>query len=559
MRKAVWTLSLFVFSASAFDARAVEMGTHFTYQGRLIKNGAVIGDPAPVICDMTFALWDAFSAGNQVGMSPIGPLTISVEQGLFNVNLSFGPDAFNGLARWLEITVQCPGDSSATILAPRQQLRPAPGALSLPGLYTVQSGFSPSVIGGKHENTITPGVSGATIGGGGASSPDNNRVTDTFGTVSGGCSNRAGNDAGLTSDAQFATVGGGFQNVATSTYSTISGGNTNQALGYAAFVGGGVANTADGGTTSVGGGFFNYAEGQSNFIGGGQNNLAIEGNGITVTGGFNNEANGEYSTIGGGSSNQATGTGSTISGGSDNNATGQSTTISGGSGNGAIGSFSSVSGGQYNTAGGGFSTIPGGSSNQSGGDYSFAAGQRAKVRDAAAAGDADGDEGTFVWADSTGSDFVSDGPNRFLVRASGGTKIYSNGAATVGVQLASGGNSWGMLSDKNAKENFKSIDASEMLRRVAVLPVTFWNLKSQSTDVKHIGPMAQDFHAAFGLGESDTHINSSDIDGVTLAAIQGLHLVMQEKDCEIAELKSEVSDLKALVNTLIENAQGGSR
>lgn len=498
MRKYVCLIGFLLTWAAGPDARAVEMGTHFTYQGRLIKNGAVIGDPAPVVCDMTFGLWDAASFGNQIGLSPIGPLTISVDQGLFNVNLSFGADAFNGLARWLEITVQCPGDSGATTLAPRQQLRPAPGALSLPGMYTVQSGFSPSVIGGKHENTITPGVSGATIGGGGASAPDNNRVTDTFGTVSGGCSNRAGNDAGLTSDAQFATVGGGFLNQAAATYSTVSGGYSNAASNSSA---------------TIGGGFDNVALGLNSLVGGGTGNAATA----------------EHSTVGGGFSHAASGFASTVGGGYDNTASGDS------------------------------ATVPGGQFNVAGGNYSLAAGRRAIVRDTAAAGSPGGDRGTFIWADTIDADFVSDGIDRFLVRASGGTKIYSNSAATIGVQLAAGGNSWGMLSDKNAKENFKSIDASELLQRVAELPVTFWNLKSQSTNIKHIGPMAQDFHAAFGLGESDTHINSSDIDGVTLAAIQGLHQVMQEKDCEIAELKSEVSDLKALVNTLIENAQGGSR
>ena len=67
-------------------------------------------------------------------------------------------------------------------------------------------------------------------------------------------------------------------------------------------------------------------------------------------------------------------------------------------------------------------------------------------------------------------------------------------------------------------------------------------------------PMAQDFHAAFGLGVSDKLIDTIDPDGVALAAIQGLHALVQEKDAEIAELRSRQAvmndQLAALVNRL---------
>ena len=69
-----------------------------------------------------------------------------------------------------------------------------------------------------------------------------------------------------------------------------------------------------------------------------------------------------------------------------------------------------------------------------------------------------------------------------------------------------------------------------------------------------MGPMAQDFHAAFGLGVSDKLIDTIDPDGVALAAIQGLHALVQEKDAEIAELRSRQAvmndQLAALVNRL---------
>ncbi len=196
---------------------------------------------------------------------------------------------------------------------------------------------------------------------------------------------------------------------------------------------------------------------------------------------------------------------------------------------------------------GSYSTVPGGAFNQAGGFSSFAAGHQAEVRMPAQVGgdDVDGDEGTFVWADSTNADFTSTGPNQFLVRASGGTRIYSNTGATVGVELAAGGNSWSMVSDRNAEENFTPIDPRNILERLSRIPVTRWNLKSQISDIRHLGPMAQDFHAAFGLGESSTYISSSDADGVALAAIQGLHQLVEEKECELVELRERNAEVEA--------------
>ena len=77
-------------------------------------------------------------------------------------------------------------------------------------------------------------------------------------------------------------------------------------------------------------------------------------------------------------------------------------------------------------------------------------------------------------------------------------------------------------SDRNAKEEFTPIDARAVLNKVAQLPITEWRYKTQ-TDARHIGPMAQDFREAFGLGRDDKHITSVDADGVALAAIQGLN------------------------------------
>jgi hypothetical protein len=85
----------------------------------------------------------------------------------------------------------------------------------------------------------------------------------------------------------------------------------------------------------------------------------------------------------------------------------------------ASGIYSVVSGGggtapiYSNQALGDWSTVPGGRLNQASGNYTFAAGRRAKANH----------HGTFVWADSTDTDFASTGANQFLIRASGGVGI----------------------------------------------------------------------------------------------------------------------------------------
>lgn len=77
------------------------------------------------------------------------------------------------------------------------------------------------------------------------------------------------------------------------------------------------------------------------------------------------------------------------------------------------------------------------------------------------------------------------------------------------------------------------------------MPIGTWNWKSQHQTIRHMGPMAQDFSAAFGLGEDDKHISTVDADGVAFAAIQGLHQMMRQKDKDIATLKRELHAIKA--------------
>src|SRR5262249_54961256 len=110
-------------------------------------------------------------------------------------------------------------------------------------------------------------------------------------------------------------------------------------------------------------------------------------------------------------------------------------------------------------------------------------------------------------------------------------------------------------SDRNIKENFKAVDADEVLAKVAALPITRWTYKADPS-AEHMGPVAQDFRAAFGLGCDDKTIAVVDSDGVALAAIQGLNKkvnlnndelldIVKRQQEQIEVLKGEIAALKA--------------
>lgn len=124
-------------------------------------------------------------------------------------------------------------------------------------------------------------------------------------------------------------------------------------------------------------------------------------------------------------------------------------------------------------------------------------------------------------------------------------------------------------SDRNSKTNFAPVDAETILNRVLGLPIQQWRFRTEKEGIKHIGPMAQDFRAAFGLGIGDTSIATVDADGVALAAIQGLNQKVEERtkkleaelksrDTEIAGLKQRLDALEKLIRDRIFSAQEGS-
>ncbi len=112
-----------------------------------------------------------------------------------------------------------------------------------------------------------------------------------------------------------------------------------------------------------------------------------------------------------------------------------------------------------------------------------------------------------------------------------------------GAEALTGGSR--LVSSRDVKEVVAPADPSDMLRRLAALPISVWTYLEAGEPTRHIGPMAQDFSAAFGVGRSDRYINSIDAIGVTMAAVQALEARLRESDDRINELAAEVEKLNA--------------
>lgn len=101
------------------------------------------------------------------------------------------------------------------------------------------------------------------------------------------------------------------------------------------------------------------------------------------------------------------------------------------------------------------------------------------------------------------------------------------------------------LSSLHSKENFNPVDGRSVLERLAGIPIQTWNYIGQHAADQHMGPVAEDFHAAFGLGQDATRIALSDMAGVALAAVQELHQELQARDRQIAEQEQRLRALEA--------------
>ena len=394
----------------------------FTYHGDLMDGGA----PANGTYDLRVR---AFAQpGDAKALSEAIELPgVLLADGRFSTELDLPEDA-DGIT-WVEVAVRKSGSGADyETLGDPQPLAKAnstcPGAWALDG----NSGAPAGSFLGFVDNT-QPLVLKA-----------NNNTVATF-TPRGTVSNYGdapgvvlGSSANVASGIGATVGGGGSTRAASGAVCSIC---NNNASGEFSTVSGGTGNTASGGSSTVGGGKLNTASNSTSTVSGGMNNMASAAN-STVGGGYGNTAASNDSTVSGGNTNTASGGFSTVSGGTFNRALANSSTVSGGYTNIANSDYSTVIGGYGNTAGGADSTVGGGRSNCAGGAASWAGGTGAKIRpgtglgspgygcfDVANSGDADGDEGTFVWADNT-APLTSTGPNQFLIRADGGVGINTS-------------------------------------------------------------------------------------------------------------------------------------
>lgn len=552
----------------------------WTYRGTLNDRGA----PANGRYDIRLSVLDA--GGAKALAYPLTFSGVEVKDGAFAVDVDFGvdlgqfgavklktevaqggsgfvalgePQAFDAKAALAGVCWDTQGnagtnqatdflgttDSQALVLRVNNQR----------ALAIAPNSISPSLTGGFSGNSVTPGVAGATISGGGFDTSENS-VTDDYGTIGGGANNMAGDGLGTPSDRRFATVGGGNSNTASALQSTVGGGAGNIASAFGSTVAGGNNNTASGSLATVGGGVENTASGSFGAVGGGSSNCA--GGRFSWAGGFRAKVRPGSQSGGDGlgcSGVPRVGTfgdeGSFVwADGQDANfvSTSPNQFLVRAEGGVGINGTPATAGLEMNVFGATpfdgfveFGLIPKPSLNGNTGErIEFGVGK-------GGAGTNDADLRIVHRNDSSGSGNFFE---HLSIDGDGSVIVRSNPANTAqGVQLAIGAGAWSTLSDRNLKTDIQSILPLDVLERLVAMPIQQWRYIGQPGEVQHIGPMAQDFAAAFGVGENDTTISTVDADGVALAAIQGLN---QKLETELAQSRAENAGLQAQLQQLAE-------
>ena len=561
----------------ALQAHAADIGTAFTYQGNL-ENGS---GPVTDTCDFRFGLWDAAAGGNQQGVSPQTKIGVGVTAGVFTVSdLDFGAGAIDGAARWLEIEVQCPPDVGFTLLLPRVELTPAPHAIRAskgvgpPNALEVDTATGKVGI-GTDAPFFPLHVSAASISG-----------PAVYGEHTAG--------SGPTEGGRFASLstdGRGVFGWATANGGATRGvyGKTSSSDGYAGYfeggknyfegnVGIGTSNPLNmlhvfgdqtlGTGQATGSTEYLQIRGQADsfyigvlndpgptpantdfFIGQfpGHSQLWIQNDGDV--GIRTSSPQGKLHVEG----DQVLGTG---------NATGASEhlRLRAEADSWYLGAINDPGPTPANTAFyiGQFEGHPQ-LWIENGGDVGLGTSSPDTSLHVGTGSDASLSNGTgyVVLGSVSGANLVID-TNEIIARNNGAAAslFLNNDSGNVGILRGSAshplhvgidnttgngahltaGGTWTNGSSRDFKQGFEPIDKQAVLRKVVELPVTRWQYKGEAVDVHHIGPVAQDFRAAFEVGHDERYITTIDADGVALAAIQGLYEIVQGKDCEINEL-----------------------
>jgi uncharacterized coiled-coil protein SlyX len=529
-----------LFAASSSEAQP----TSFTYQGRL-HEGVLAGNGT---YDLQFAIFTAASGGSQVG----GTLTragVIVVSGAFSVELDFGASVFPGAARFLEIRVKKPADPGYTTLTSRVSIGSAPYAIrsanattvdtSVAGISIVNAVNDLSVVNVINENRLSANlvrikpagqqVSAATNANGSdpllnlrgtytafPSSINEMKFTHEGAFVMTGFYRNEGSGTGCA--AQIPATGAGTRFMWHPCRGSVRFGNT------------GIVPTS-----------WNDANiGDLSFAG---------GNGVTASGSaafaYGTEVDVSGTTgVGFGTRVTVSGTAG-FSAGGDNVCSGFACT--------AIG-FTTVAGGQGSVALG-YRTI-------AGADYSVALGFRAATCDGGTIPSPPScvglieRSGSFVWGDESDdlSYVQSQANNEFRIRAKGGVRLRVSDAANgntpgfsgnIGCDLTAGVPSWTCASSRDVKRSFKSVDGEFVLSQIRNLPLSTFSYIGDTSGIRHMGPVAEDFYEAFSLGDSNKSINAQNMAGVSLAAVKGLEARTAHLQTENDALKEQVTAQQA--------------
>jgi hypothetical protein len=176
--------------------------------------------------------------------------------------------------------------------------------------------------------------------------------------------------------------------------------------------------------------------------------------------------------------------------------------------------------------------------------------------------------GSFVFSDRSSVDTLRAGVNHSANwRVSGGFRIFTSSNLSTGVTIQSGasvsnwgqssaviststgallttGGVWQNASDVNRKHEFEDVSGEEVLAKLRDLPLTTWSYRVEPDSVRHMGPTAQDFYAAFGLGNSDLSIGTVDADGVALVSAKALERRTTEQAEEIRRQAARIDALE---------------
>ncbi|MFL5539067.1 MAG: tail fiber domain-containing protein [Longimicrobiaceae bacterium] len=185
-------------------------------------------------------------------------------------------------------------------------------------------------------------------------------------------------------------------------------------------------------------------------------------------------------------------------------------------------------------------------------------------------------QGSFVFSDRSSVDTLRAGVNHSANwRVTGGFRIFTSSNLTTGVTIQSGAVAsnwcsgqtnaviststcaylsdtgvWTNASDVNRKHLFRPVSGEDVLGRLCTLPITTWAYRNDDPGVRHMGPTAQDFRAAFGLGNDKRAIGTVDEGGVALAAAQALDARTRSQQQRIQALERENADLRARLEAI---------